>query len=127
MFSTQHSKKGTKMKRSSIFLISTLLLTSAGSSIVFAADGIQEVQTDSANSQKQALQKQYSTPAPSVSASASPSAGAKSKNAPQQNSGETNYQKARDWRPKTVQTCVKGGISLQLKKSMTCPKGFVKK
>lgn len=117
------SSKGKRMFKGKVLLAIALSLSAIDVSTAFAADGIQEVQTDASNAQKQALQNQSSTPAPSVSATPN----TKGKNGVQQVSPNTNYQRARDWRPKTVQTCVKGGISLQLKKSMTCPKGFVKK
>jgi hypothetical protein len=73
----------------------------------------QEVQTGSSFSQKQALQNPSSTPNPNALG--------------QKNSSQNPGKSQRDWRPKTLQTCVKGGITLQLKKAGSCPRGFVKK
>lgn len=113
------------MKRRSLVLAGVLIFSPLGAHTVFASDGVQEVQTDTANVQKQAIQNQAASPAPT--ASPSTGTGAQSKNGTKQGAGNTDYQHVRDWRPKTVQTCVKGGISLQLKKAMACPRGFVKK
>ena len=111
------------MKTIKLVCALSLAISTFGIQTSYAADGVQEVQTDAANSQKQALQHQAASPAPTPTVSPT----AKAKSGAQQTSPNTNYQRQRDWRPKTVQTCVKGGITLQLKKNMACPRGFVKK
>ncbi|MEI7540589.1 MAG: hypothetical protein WCJ89_03830 [Actinomycetes bacterium] len=111
------------MKTKRLFFAFLLFFSAVGIQASYAADGVQEVQTDAANAQKQALQQRGSTPNPA----ASPTSTAKNKSASQGVASSTNYQRGRDWRVKTVQVCVKGSITLQLKRAMNCPRGFVKK
>lgn len=80
----------------------------------------QEVQTGSALAQKQALQNSSPKPSTSPSANAQNAQGTGKR-------ASSQAQTERDWRPKTVQTCVKGPLTLQLKRAGACPRGFLKK
>ena len=100
--------------------LTLFLLFSAGTA-AFADDNKQEVQIGSGIEQKNALKNAQSQ----QNNLGTPNNQSIDKNG---NAGtQKNAEVKKDWKPTTVKDCVKGPITLHLKKDTNCPKGFTKR